>query len=313
MSIAWATVVLVVLLLPGFVFFWGFYAPNQVTRETVPASPLGQLAGVVIFGFFVHATAYLLINNTHVCGSADGVLGLVVPCVDFDQLASLLRIDGVTPQGKQSPSLNGMLDMNAGWILSYFASVAAVSFGVGFGAGRLVERGVLPLTRHRYLFMLEEGRKGERRRGGTSLPEARLVRAHVLSRTSHDDLVLIYDGVLRDFYSKADGTISYVVLRGARCGSVKISGDGPGRIGSTSQMDGAGMGDSTTALLVLTSEDIANVYFEHLSGVTQDTDEGRALDEAVRRFESEAAGADRSDNAAAPERDPPADRSVPPA
>ena len=51
MSIAWATVVLVVLLLPGFVFFWGFYAPNQVTRETVPGSPLDQLAGVVIFEF----------------------------------------------------------------------------------------------------------------------------------------------------------------------------------------------------------------------------------------------------------------------
>lgn len=51
MSIAWATVVLVVLLTPGFAFVWGFYAPHQVTRESVPASPLGQLAGAVVLSF----------------------------------------------------------------------------------------------------------------------------------------------------------------------------------------------------------------------------------------------------------------------
>jgi hypothetical protein len=291
MSIAWATVVLVVLLLPGFVFFWGFYAPNQVTRETVPASPLGQLAGVVIIGFFVHAAAYVVINSHLVCHRTGGIVGIVVPCVDFDQLAALLRIDGVVPPGKRPISLNDMLDANAGWVLAYFGWIAAVLFVAGLGVGKLVERGIIPLTRHRYLFMLEEGRKGDGRARSSKIAEARLVRAHVLSRTAHDDLVLIYDGVLRDFYSKADGTISYVVLRGARSGSVRITGDAPSRAGLTSPMDSSGTGDTSTALLVLTSEDIANVYFEHLSAVTQGPGEEEALDAAVQRLENAASDA----------------------
>ena len=289
MSIAWATVVLVVLLLPGFVFFWGFYAPNQVTRETVPGSPLGQLAGVVILGFFVHAGAYALINSGAICRSPAGAWFERVPCVDFDALAALLRIDGVTPQGRQLPSLNAMLDANSGWILGYFAAIAALSFTAGFAVGKLVERGTIPLTRHRYLFMLEEGRRsGEGQKSRSPGSEARMVRAHVLSRTAHEELVLIYDGILRDFYSKADGTISYIVLRGARCGAVKITSESPSRAGTTSAMDPTGSGDASTALLVLTSEDIANVYFEHLSAVTQEPGEEKALDEALRKLDSQA-------------------------
>ena len=84
MSIAWATVVIVVLLLPGFAFFWGLYSPNQVTREVSPASPLAQLAGVVIISFLFHACAYFVINTRLCLGTGSGALaglpGLALPC-----------------------------------------------------------------------------------------------------------------------------------------------------------------------------------------------------------------------------------------
>lgn len=288
MSIAWATVVLVVLLLPGFVFFWGFYAPNQVTREAVPVSPLGQLAGVVVFAFFVHAAAYRLINGQDDCRRSGAGREPFVPCVDFDQLAALLRIDGAAPAGRQPPSLRAMLDAHAGWILGYFAATAGLSFLIGFAGGKLVESGRIPLSRHRYLSMLEEGRRGD---AGPAASQARLVRAHVLSRTSNDGLVLIYDGVLRDFYAKADGTISYIVLRGARCGTIRISAEPPRRSGQTIPLDDEGRSLSGGAsLLVLTSEDIANVYFEPLSTVTRSVAEERSLDEALERLEGSHAG-----------------------
>src|SRR5688500_2572058 len=97
MSIAWATVVIVVLLLPGFAFFWGFYAPNQVTREVSPASPLAQLAGVVVISFFAHAFAYLIINRG-LCGAGPDSF-LTPPCIDFDELSALIRIDAFTLPG----------------------------------------------------------------------------------------------------------------------------------------------------------------------------------------------------------------------
>lgn len=296
MSIAWATIVLVVLLLPGFVFFWGFYAPHQVTRETVPTSPLAQLAAVVVFSFAVHAIAYTLLNDVGWCRRPGGVAGLDVPCVDFDQLGVMLRLDSVSPLGRRLPSLNAMLDGSARWILAYFAVTSLLSFALGFVVGKAVERGLLPIARHGYLRMLEEGRRQVRGASDAGFwralrpsrwpgapAETRLVRAHVLSRTAHEREVVIYDGVLRDFYAKADGTISYVVLRGARCGTFRIEGPAPLRSTETRPLDAEG--DHTSAFLVLTADDIANLYVEPLNAVTQDPDEAAALDEKVRAYE----------------------------
>jgi hypothetical protein len=298
MSIAWATGVLVVLLLPGFFFFWGFYAPHQVTRESVPSSPLGQLAGAVVVSFFVHALAYSVINSAMVCRAAQGWFA-AVPCIDFDQLAAVLRIDGATLPGRPQRPLNGMFDAYAPWMLGYFALVAGAAFGLGLGGGSLVNKGWLPLMRHRYLFMLEEGRKREGAARRSQQTEARLVRAHVLSKTTHDDLVLIYDGILQDFYAKADGTISYIVLRGARSGTVKITSNQPRRAGDTTALEGDSSGDATTALLVLTSDDIANVYFEHLATVIKSPEEEAELARALQRYEAELAET-AEDRAAAP-------------
>lgn len=301
MSIAWATIVLVVLMLPGFVFFWGFYAPHQVTRETVPTSPLAQLGGVVFFSFFVHAAAYTWLNGgaDAACRVPGSLFGATPPCIDFDRLGAMLRLDSPTPPGREPPALNRMLDTHAGWILAYFVVTAALSFAAGFASGKLVERGVLPIARHRYLRLLEEGRRqgraaarrwpGSRGPVGSRLTESRLVRAHVLSRTRHESQVLIYDGVLRDFYAKADGTVSYVTLRGARVGTLQLSGDGstpPRRSLDTEPLDAEG-GDASAAFLVLTADDIANLYVEPLNAVTQRPDEAAALDDAVRRFEAE--------------------------
>ena len=281
MSIAWATVVLVVLLTPGFAFVWGFYAPHQVTRESVPASPLGQLAGAVVLSFFAHGLAHLLINSPLVCRAPAGVLGLDVPCIDFDQFAALLRIDGLLPAGRPLPSLAAMVEASAGWIVLYFAAQAALFFGLGFGTGKLVEAGVLPITRHRWLSMLEQGRRQRN--------SARLVRAHVLSRTAHDDVVLIYDGIVQDFFARADGTITYVALRGARSGALEFNKQAPRRTGQTTALSPLAGADDSSALLVLTSEDIANIYFEPLSAVTVDADETQALDAKIERLERSAA------------------------
>lgn len=289
MSIAWATVVLVVLLLPGFCFFWGFYAPHAVTRESVPTSPLSQLAAVVIVSFLVHSAAYVVLN---------GPIGLCsrawpAHCIDFDGLAALLRTDGAPTPGRPAPSLNGMLDRQAGWILVYFAVAGAAAYGLGWWAGRLVIKGRLPLARHRYLFMLEEGLRASSANGAAadSAKRTRLIRAHVLSKTSHDDLVLIYDGILSDFFSSVGGTISYVVLRGARCGTVKIAANEPQRAGVAVPLDASAPLNSSTAILFIASDDIANIYFEQLPDLLASEADEQALDAALAEVEADASRA----------------------
>jgi hypothetical protein len=277
MSIAWATVVIVVLLLPGFAFFWGLYSPNQVTREVSPASPLAQLAGVVIISFLIHACAYFVINTRLCLGTGPGAVP-GMPCVDFDQFAALLRIEAFTLPGTPLRPFRSMLDRYAGWILVYFGATGAITGLLGFGAGKLIENGYLSgFTRHRYLFMLERGRK---KKG------AELVRAHVLSRTQNLSNVIFYDGILQDFFAKADGTISYVVLHDARTSTIEITGSGTLHSSTSIPLDIGGESLGTKPLLVITSENIANVYFEPLNEVRiesgADTD---ILDRAIDELE----------------------------
>ena len=277
MSIAWATVVIVVLLLPGFAFFWGLYSPNQVTREVSPASPLAQLAGVVIISFLFHACAYFVINTRLCLGTGPGALA-GLPCVDFDRFAALLRIEAFTLPGIPSRPFRSMLDTYAGWILVYFGTAGTITGLLGFGAGKLIENGYLGgFTRHRYLFTLERGRK---KKG------ADLVRAHVLSRTQNLNNVIFYDGILQDFFAKADGTISYVVLHDARTSTIEITGSGTLHSNTSVPLDVGGESLGIKPLLVITSENIANVYFEPLNAVRiesgADTD---ILDRAIDELE----------------------------
>jgi hypothetical protein len=275
MSIAWATVVIVVLLLPGFAFFWGLYSPNQVTREVSPASPLAQLAGVVVISFLIHACAYFVIN-TRLC-VGPGALP-ATPCVDFDEFSALLRIEAFTLPGTPPRLFRSMLDSYAGWILAYFAATGAVTGLLGFAAGKLIENGYLSgFTRHRYLFVLERGRK---KKG------AELVRAHVLSRTQNLNNVIFYDGILQDFFAKADGTISYVVLHDARTSTIEITGSGTLHSDTSIPLDIRGESFGTQPLLVITSENIANVYFEPLNEVRIESgDDTDALDRAIDELE----------------------------
>lgn len=292
MSIAWATVVIVVLLAPGFLFFFGLYAPSQVTRETVPFSPLGQLAGVVIISFAIHAIAYALINSEHFCKTPRVPAHNAIPCVDFDQLASLLRIDGAVPQGKSPPSLNTMLDKHVVHILSYFAVVGVSAFLLGWLCGFLVASGNVPLLRHQYLELLEGGRRQDQSTSDNASQSQSSskawVRAHVLSQTEHDGNVLIYDGVVRDFYSKADGTISYIVLRDARRGVLKISDEVSKAAPARNRLSDNELSEALGGLLVLTSNDIANVYLERLSQVQSGSADEALLTERLNQLEAPA-------------------------
>ncbi len=155
-----------------------------------------------------------------------------------------------------------MLDLYIFWILLYFLATGGLTGLAGFGVGKLIENGHLRgFTRHRYLFLLEKGRKSE---------ESELVRAYVLSRTQNLNTVIFYDGILQDFFAKADGTISYIVLHDANTSAMEITASGPAHSKDSIPLDiesGAPGVRATKPFLVITSENIANVYFEPLNVV----------------------------------------------
>ena len=110
MSIAWGSIVILVLLLPGFLFSVGLFAPERFTRETAQRSPLGQLAGVLSISLLVHGLLFLL--NRAVCGGW-------LACIDLNAVLDAIVLEKATGPAPHTVALH--LANNAGSIFLYFA------------------------------------------------------------------------------------------------------------------------------------------------------------------------------------------------
>lgn len=113
MSLAWSTVALLVLLLPGFLFFVGLYLPERISRDIVPGGTLTQLGGVVLVAFFIHALVFAF--HTSACG-----LWSWLPCIRFDYALSTFGLDlkDATPLIQLTDNITA----NRWWMLGYFGA-----------------------------------------------------------------------------------------------------------------------------------------------------------------------------------------------
>jgi len=251
MSIAWSTVIVVVLLLPGILFFAGVYFPEKVTRESAPISPLAQLSAVVGIAFFLHAVFYCILNY--------GALYEHFPSIKdiaLDKFVTILRADSSTPNAPSVMAFKGIFDRDALNILSYFVAISVTGFLLGWAIGAMITKGPLRvLASNQWLYSLLDEKDSPA-----------FVRAHVLSKTSHNGRVLIYDGMVDEFYAKASGTINHLVLKNARSGLLEIGDDAPIRHPGKIPLGDESKG--SFQILVLTSDDIANVYFEKVARIT---------------------------------------------
>jgi hypothetical protein len=265
MAFAWATVALLVFLLPGFLFLAGLTFPERFTRETAPSSPLGQLAILVSISFFMHAALYAGLGAT--CGA-------VIPCPRTALVLATFQL-----QGSESISL-AELGANYArygpWILLY----VLVSGGLGFGLGAVTGKGVVAnrlglrrLARHAWVYDLLV----DPRRDGYTL-------AYVLTRTRQGARVLIYRGILHAFGIGDDGRFRYLVLyeperfylhlaRGAPVTSAELQAVGGGDWEMPAEWE-------DFSYLVIDGQEIANTFFKRYS--IRVTEEGlRELEEAL--------------------------------
>lgn len=226
MSIAWGSLVLLVVLLPGVLFFVGIYWPEQFTRESEPRSPLGQLAGALLVAFTVHGIAYALL--TSFCGRW-------LPCISVGALLDVTNVDPKVPG--MSASVSSMFERYRWWILSYVLSTAVAGIALGAIYGTLiVRRKVRHFSRHQWIYDLSvDG----------------LTYAYVLTNVRHEDRILMYKGFLRAFGLQQDGRFSYIVLSDVARQYLTLKENAP----ETSAPDAQRMiGASTPGSVILPSE-----------------------------------------------------------
>jgi hypothetical protein len=252
-SLAWGSLVLVIVLLPGILFFAGTYLPEQFTREAEPRSPLGHLAGAVLLAFLIHGVAYALSGS--VCGGS-------LPCVSIHSLLDVASYDSVS--ATSAASIDWMLHRYRWWVLAYVTGTSGVGIFLGYCYGKLsAARRIRGLSRHPWVHALKvEG----------------LTYGYVLTHVRHEDRVLMYKGFLRAFGLQQDGRFSYIVLTGvtrfylelgengsetSRLETQKVIG-GSTPAGVVTPVVAAAPHRRVESLFVIEGEDIANVVFDIL-------------------------------------------------
>lgn len=260
MSIAWGSLVLLVVLLPGVLFFVGIYWPEQFTRESEPRSPLGQLAGALLVAFFVHGLAYTTL--TSFCGSW-------LPCISLKGFLDAVNID--PGDAGATAGIDRMVRRFRWWIFLYVLATAASGIVLGALYGSLiVKRRIRHFSRHRWIYDLSiDG----------------LTYAYILTNVTHEDRILMYKGFLRAFGLQQDGKFSYIVLSDvtrmylhlAKDGSYASAADVRNMIGASTPgevlpTEPAAPKKRVKSLFVIEGEDISNAVFDILET------EAKALD-----------------------------------
>ncbi len=249
MSLAWSTVALLVLLLPGFLFFIGLYLPERISRDIVPGSTLTQLGGIVFIAFLIHATLYVLLSTCNF---------LWVPGINLDLVFKAFNSENFSKVSQQQLSQN--IEEFRWWILIYFISTSSIGFIFGFSTGKLIVRGTLRfLAKHNWIYDLIEVNKDA------------YTLAFVLTNIRADDRILIYRGFLKEFCFTKEGKISYLVLTNCSRYYLKLGKKKPETsaqrdwlvIGMTTEdQDNGIIFEKQWSYMVIEGEDIANVVFD---------------------------------------------------
>lgn len=201
MSLAWGSLLLLIVLLPGVLFFVGTYIPEKFTRDAADRSAIGQLAGILLVSLVVHSALFVI--SPLYCA--------FLPCVDVDLLLRALTLDRAEP-ALATRLANNISDQRI-WIALYIVVTAGTGALLGWMTGRFVVRGRLAfLVQHRWAYKLSIDK---------------LTTAWVMTQVREGPRVLMYRGFLRYFHLKRDGTFSYIVLENVRRGYLELTEQGP--------------------------------------------------------------------------------------
>jgi hypothetical protein len=171
MSVAWGGIVILVLLLPGVLFFVGIYIPEKFTRETTERSALGQLAGTVLIAFLVHGFLFSVLS--HGCGR-------VYPCIDLDLVLRLVAFDS---SSGESSAIAANITQFRWWIFLYVLLSSALGMLAGALTGGGIVKGWLRfLAQHTWIYDL------------TVEDYETLTLAYVMTKVGPNSRVLLYRG-----------------------------------------------------------------------------------------------------------------------
>ncbi|HEX6576116.1 MAG TPA: hypothetical protein VF042_14205 [Gemmatimonadaceae bacterium] len=250
MSLAWGSLALLVVLLPGVLFFAGLRMPEKFTREAVERSALSQLAGVLLISLLIHGAFFI---------SAPVWGWLKFPTIDISSFLTALTIEHASPNSVGA--LIDSIENHRFAILGYLILVASLGLFGGRTLGQLIVAGRFrSLGQHTWVNQLTVGDQ--------------YTTGWVLTNLREANRILMYRGFVHAAHLRKDGTFAYIVLTAVRKLYLKLGDDEAvthstvgGFVGEkTRQLEQKQNSDDgmsfVNSWLVVEGDDIANVMFD---------------------------------------------------
>lgn len=292
-SLAWSTILLLVLLVPGFAFAVGFSAPAGYGRDATPRNPLAALTLTVIVAVFVHAIMSLVLGKVAERTQTPSLR------VEWGKVADAVQLPsppaGATPDikdGDTAAERVGRELSGHGWqIALYVVGSALAGLVLGFYAGK-------PFAEGRWSH-LQEHPWASRIRTAETRNASAINYAHVLADVSHQGGQLLYRGRVMYFSLRNDGSFASIVLAATEQRMLDLTGNAPrpgprrsiggsggaghprANVGGAAPLGGwrrrprPGRIDEAGAVMVIAGSNIKGVVF-------QDTYEIREIDKAAK-------------------------------
>lgn len=253
MSLAWATIVVLILLLPGIFFLMVVYSLAGYPRDTRARNPVYPLAGIISVAFVIHGGYYAFVDPLF-CGN-------IIPCAKAVYLSSALHSSSISADS--TVSLAQSLYFRK-YIFFYIVATCVVGYVLGKTLSYIIMKGFFRASsEHPWIRDI--------------VVDGGVVLAHVLTNIREDDRILMYKGLVKEIYATAEGQLSYLMISNAERYYMILDEDYPkiemvsmnSRHGETSlkkaRIHPAGSGSNIEwNKLLIGGDEIANVVFQRL-------------------------------------------------
>ncbi|HEX8664481.1 MAG TPA: hypothetical protein VF744_10675 [Beijerinckiaceae bacterium] len=257
MSLAWTTVLVIALLLPGVFVLVGFAASERHSREVVRTSAVGDVALALLLSIILHLLA--------------GVLLALLP-IDYPRFFRPFAYYNHFPPEMLSKIIRTRL-----WkVLIYIIATAGFGLWAGWTLGRQLVRGRFRfLATHRWIYDMIRFSEGVQ---GT-------LRVFIVTSTVENNKALMYKGYYEELFLRGDGRIAYIVLYNCTKFFMDLTKETPvtGTELPLSGDGGAPMADPWNRLLV-DGDNIANIYFDKSPGFISTPTGEAALEEELAKM-----------------------------
>lgn len=246
MSVAWTTILVIALLMPGVFFFIGYSTRERYSREIIKSSAVGEIGWAIFVAIIIHLSTWWILARFGFDLAANAK-----QVADYDTMPRWQLVDRIV---YQIPPIG-----------FYITGTALLGLLIGWLLASAIARGWFPfLTTHKSINQVMRSMKSG------------VVTAYVMTTTKENNKVLMYKGVLAEFYLSPEGKFIYIVLRTCSRYYMKFEDTAPTTSEQLQLFRDDEPTDRTWDYLLIDGSNIANILFDPSVKIVA-TDEGKKL------------------------------------